>query len=76
MLEDLGYEIVDAVYTPEPVPPTDLFGKMLSLFRKGLYVFNKDLAVRLFGGYKLLILAKEAPEVELEEKSSLQRWIR
>lgn len=58
MLEDLGYEIIDAMYTPEPVPPTDLFGKALSLLRKGVYVLNKDLAVRLFGGYKLLVLAK------------------
>lgn len=66
MLEDLGYEILDAVYTPEPVPPTDLFGKALSLFRKGVYALNKDLAVRYLGGYKLLVLAKEVPASKAE----------
>jgi SAM-dependent methyltransferase len=58
LLEDLGYEIVDSMYTPEPVPATDLFGRMLSLLRKGLYALNQDLAVRLLGGYKLLVLVK------------------
>jgi hypothetical protein len=58
LLEDLGYEIIDAMYTPEPVPPTDLIGKALSLLRTGIFVVNKDLAVRLLGGYKLLVLAK------------------
>jgi SAM-dependent methyltransferase len=58
MLEDLGYEIVEAVYTPEPVPATSFSGKGLSLVRKGLYALNKDTAVRLLGGHKMLVLAK------------------
>jgi len=58
MLEDIGYEIIDAMYTPEPVPAAKLSGKVLSLLREGLYILNKDLAVRLLGGYKLMVLAK------------------
>ena len=58
MLEDLGYEIVDFMYTPEPVPATDPFGRALALLRKGLYRLDQDLAVRLLGGHKFLILAK------------------
>jgi hypothetical protein len=58
LLEDLGFEIVDAVYTPEPEPATDPFGRALALVRKGLYGLDKDLAVRLLGGHKLLVLAK------------------
>jgi hypothetical protein len=58
MLEDIGYEIIDAMYTPEPVPAAKLSGKVLSLLREGLYFLNKDLAVRLLGGYKLMVLAK------------------
>jgi SAM-dependent methyltransferase len=60
LLEDLGYEIVDAVYTPEPDPAASLFGKMLGLIRKGVYACHKDLAVRLLGGHKLLVLARSA----------------
>jgi SAM-dependent methyltransferase len=58
LLEDLGYEIIEAVYTPEPVPATSLFGRALSLIRKVVYAIHKDLAVRLLGGYKLLVMAK------------------
>lgn len=60
LLEDLGYKILDATYTPEPVPATSLSGKTLSVLRKGLYAMDKDLAVRLLGGHKLLVLAKSA----------------
>lgn len=58
MLEDLGYEIIDSMYTPEPVPATDPFGRALGLVRKGLYAVDQDLAVRLLGGYKFMVLAK------------------
>ena len=59
MLEDLGYEVIDHFYTPlPPAEKVTLKDKLLRIPRKLLYRINKDLAVRLIGGYKLLILAK------------------
>ncbi|HEY7415079.1 MAG TPA: hypothetical protein VH593_07790 [Ktedonobacteraceae bacterium] len=58
-LEDLGYEVIDYFYTPLPPAATvTLKDKLLRFPRKLLYMMNKDLAVRLMGGYKLLVLAR------------------
>jgi predicted TPR repeat methyltransferase len=59
MLEDLGYEILDYRYVPLPVDKGEsLSQKLHRPFIKLLYALNKDLAVRLLGGYKLLVLTK------------------
>jgi SAM-dependent methyltransferase len=55
-LEETGYEILDYFY------PSNLafsrLAKMAKPFRVLSFNLNPDLAVRLFGGYSLLILAK------------------
>jgi SAM-dependent methyltransferase len=58
-LEDLGYEVIDHFYTP--LPPAEkmtLKDRLLRFPRKLLYGIDQDLAVRLIGGYKLLVLAR------------------
>ncbi len=61
-LRDAGYEIVDYVYTQRS---TDLPAKTLGSFlaklpRKLGFVLARDLSVRTFGGYSLLVLARDA----------------
>lgn len=59
MLEDLGYEVIDYFYTQRPILPTDsMKRKLFQLPRKVCYGIRKDLAVRVLGGYSLLVLAK------------------
>lgn len=59
MLEDLGYEILDFKYVPLPANKGEsLSQKLHRPFIKFLYALHKDLAVRLLGGYKLLVLAR------------------
>ena len=59
MLEDLGYEVLDYFYTPRPVMPTDsMKRKLLQLPRSLFFAIRKDLAVRVLGGYGLLVLVK------------------
>jgi 2-polyprenyl-3-methyl-5-hydroxy-6-metoxy-1,4-benzoquinol methylase len=59
-LEDTGYEILDYFYTAGSI---DLNIKMVKTFlarfpRQVLYTLNQDIAVRLMGGYSLLVLTK------------------
>lgn len=59
-VKDSGYEIVDFFYTPSCV---ELKNKSLISYltrwpRKLLYAINKDFAVKILGGYSILILAK------------------
>lgn len=59
MLEDLGYEVLDYKYVPIPSEQGEsLSQKLHRPFIQLLYALHKDLAVRLLGGYKLLVLAK------------------
>jgi 2-polyprenyl-3-methyl-5-hydroxy-6-metoxy-1,4-benzoquinol methylase len=59
-LKDTGYEIIDWFYTPGAL---DLSGrtfkaKLLKMPRKIGFKINRDLTVRLLGGYSLMVLAK------------------
>jgi hypothetical protein len=60
ILEDTGYEILDYFYTGTSIDlPVNSFQTLLArLPRTVMYKFNKDIAVRLFGGYSLMILAR------------------
>ena len=59
-LEETGYKVVDAVYTSGAIElPQKSFQQALALLpRKLLAAFNTDLAVRLLGGWSLLVLAE------------------
>jgi len=64
MLQDIGYEVLDYFYTTPStdLPVNDTKGemrrKLMSLPRKLLFAFNKDLAARVLGGYSLMVLAR------------------
>jgi len=55
-LRRTGYEIVDHSY--QPVPPVHGIAKLALPIRRLSYKLNPDLAVRMFGGYSLLVLAR------------------
>ena len=59
-LEDIGYTIVDYFYTAGMVelPNKPLRAKLLALPRRVLYKIHSDLAVRVLGGYSLMVLAR------------------
>jgi 2-polyprenyl-3-methyl-5-hydroxy-6-metoxy-1,4-benzoquinol methylase len=60
-LRDTGYEIVDYFYTAgssELPSARNWENILLKMPRKILYKINKDITVKLFGGYSLMILAK------------------
>jgi SAM-dependent methyltransferase len=59
-LTDVGYRVVDAVYTSDLLDlPTRLLGrKLLRYPRKLLFAMQQDFAVHLLGGYRLLVLAQ------------------
>jgi len=59
-LRDTGYEIVDYFYTGArtELPAKGWKASLLRMPRKLLYAIHKELAVRLLGGYSLLVLAK------------------
>ncbi len=59
-LKDAGYEIIDHFYTPGAVdlPGKSLKASLMKLPRKLMFALNQDLAVRVLGGYSLLILAR------------------
>ena len=59
-LKDTGYEILDYFYTPSTIELSSKSIKSLLLKfpRKIAYKFNKDLAVRILGGYSLMVLTK------------------
>lgn len=60
VLQDAGYEVLDCFYTSRAIEiPTALLGRRLLHFpRKFLFALNQDLAVRLVGGFSLLVLAR------------------
>jgi cyclopropane fatty-acyl-phospholipid synthase-like methyltransferase len=59
-LEDCGYEIIDHCYTASRLElPNQAFTSRLMRFpRRLMFAANADFAVRLLGGYSLLVLAK------------------
>lgn len=59
-LKDTGYEIIDYFYTGGSLelPSRGWKANLLKIPRKFAFSANKDLAVRLLGGYSLLVLAK------------------
>lgn len=59
MLKDAGYEVLDYFYTPRANDMPNTFGKKLLIYpRKLFFSIHRDIAVRILGGYSLLILAK------------------
>jgi SAM-dependent methyltransferase len=60
VVQDAGYEVLDSFYTSRALEiPTTLLGRRLLHFpRKFLFALNQDLAVRLVGGFSLLVLAR------------------
>jgi cyclopropane fatty-acyl-phospholipid synthase-like methyltransferase len=60
MLEDCGYTIVDHCYTASrlELPNQALTSRLMRLPRRMMFAIDADLAVRLLGGYSLLVLAK------------------
>ncbi|SDT58379.1 class I SAM-dependent methyltransferase [Bradyrhizobium canariense] len=59
-LEDCGYTIVDHCYTASrlELPNQAFSSRMMRLPRRLMFSLNADFAVRLLGGYSLLVLAK------------------
>ena len=60
-IADTGQEIIDYFYTAGAMKlgtNKPLKTRLANVPRKALYALNSDLAVKLFGGYSLLVLAK------------------
>lgn len=58
-LQDTGYEVVDWFYTASGVDRGDSFGaKVVRLPRRVSFKVAPDLAVRVLGGYSLMVLAR------------------
>jgi hypothetical protein len=59
-LKDTGYEVVDHFYTSSSLDTPNLNWKarLMKLPRKLLFALHQDLAVRILGGYSLMVLAK------------------
>jgi uncharacterized cysteine cluster protein YcgN (CxxCxxCC family) len=58
-LKDVGYELLDYFYTPRCIElAKQLIQKIAILPREICFAIHQDLAVRILGGYSLLVLAK------------------
>jgi hypothetical protein len=59
-LKDTGYEILDYFYTPGLIElaTRDWKRLLLKLPRKWLFSLNKELTVKILGGFSLIVLAK------------------
>jgi hypothetical protein len=60
VLKDAGYQVVDYFYTAGSIdlPAKSMKALLARLPRKILYRLNKDIAVRMLGGYSLMVLTK------------------
>jgi hypothetical protein len=60
LLTDLDYNIIDWFYTAVALdlPSANLKNVIMRIPRRLLYSINMDVAVRLLGGYRLLVLTK------------------
>jgi SAM-dependent methyltransferase len=59
-LEDCGYTVVDQFYTASrlELPNQSRTSRMMRLPRRAMFRLDADLAVRVLGGYSLMVLAK------------------
>lgn len=59
-LKDAGYEIIDSFYTGAAIdlPAQSLKSRLMRFPRQLLFTLNQNLAVRLLGGYSLMVLTK------------------
>ena len=59
-LEDCGYTVIDHAYTASrlELPNQALSSRIMRLPRRAMYKVDQDFAVRLLGGYSLLVLAE------------------
>lgn len=59
-LQDTGYEVIDHFYTGDSLelPNRSWQNKLMKLPRKFFFALHPDMAVRILGGYSLLVLAK------------------
>jgi SAM-dependent methyltransferase len=59
-LRDAGHEVLDCFYTTgsTDLPSKELARNLIRYPRKLLFAFNEDLAARLLGGYRLLVLTR------------------
>jgi hypothetical protein len=60
MLVDCGYRIIDFRYTASrlELPNQSRSSQVVAPLRKAVHSLNPDLAVRVLGGYSLLVLAE------------------
>ena len=60
LLRDCGYEILDWRYTASrlELPNQALSSRIVAVPRRVMHKLNADLAVRVLGGYSLLVLAR------------------
>ncbi len=60
ILRDIGYKVYDYFYTAGSVelPAQSIKSSLARLPRRFLFTVNKDLAVRIMGGYSMMVLAK------------------
>jgi hypothetical protein len=59
-LEDCGYSIIDHCYTASrlELPDQARSSRLMARPRRAMFALNPDLAVRVLGGYSLLVLAE------------------
>lgn len=58
-LRDAGLEVVDFFYAPRSIGLADTLAKKLAIAPRALFfAINKDMAVRVLGGYSLMVLAR------------------
>jgi hypothetical protein len=60
ILKEADYEVVDYFYTGSSIelPSRSLTNKIFNLFRKPFFSVHQDLAVRILGGYSLMVLTR------------------
>jgi len=59
-LKDTGYKVIDYFYTGHSLelPNRGLTASLLKIPRKLMFLINSDLAVRMLGGWSLLVLTQ------------------
>jgi SAM-dependent methyltransferase len=59
-MQDLGYKIIDWKYTGDTIelPAKSTLSALAKLPRKAAFMLNQNLAVRIMGGWSLLVLAE------------------
>jgi SAM-dependent methyltransferase len=59
-LREAGYDIIDEAYTPSSFafPPAGLKTRLLQLVRRRAFRWRPNLAVRVLGGYSLIVVAR------------------